>query len=110
MEWADEDKEDPNRRCVTWENQILIKARNPEEAYHKAIEQGKLHEDSEFWEEGNKNRKGKFIFEGLTTLLAIYDKFEHGSEITWSERRNRKVKTIKKRVKTKDELEVFEQT
>ncbi len=52
---------------LAWENTIIIKANDPEEAYKKAIEVAKLHEPY-------KNTDGEmveFVFEGLTSLLAI---------------------------------------
>jgi len=34
FEFYDEDKLNANRRCLAWENTILIKAEDREEAYH----------------------------------------------------------------------------
>ena len=98
-------KSNLNRRCLAWENQILIKADSPSEAYKKAIRQGKL-ESSEMWTADEK-RKDKFHFEGLTGLVAIYEELEDGSEITWTEYENRTVKKVKNWVLPKDKLEVF---
>lgn len=108
FEWYDEDKNNPNRRCLAWENQILIKAKSPEEAYAKAVEYGELHAEGEAWETDNQARKGKWQFEGLTSLLAIYDELEDGAEITWKRYENRSVKKVKSWVIPKAELEVFE--
>jgi hypothetical protein len=108
FEWDDEDKENPNRRCRAWVNQILIKAKNAELAYTKALEYGRLHEESEAWDDDDEERKGRWRFEGLVSLLAIYDKFEDGSEISYSESKNRSVKTIQSWVVPKDDLEVFD--
>lgn len=109
FEWYDEDKENFNRRCLAWENQILIKADSPEQAYTKAIKYGKLHEESgEMWETGNEERKGKWRFEGLRSLLPIYDELEDGAEIVWKEYESRSVKKVKSWVKSKEELEVFD--
>ena len=105
FEFYDEDKSNLNRRCLAWENQILIKADSPSEAYKKAIRQGKL-ESSEMWTADEK-RKDKFHFEGLTGLVAIYEELEDGSEITWTEYENRTVKKVKNWVLPKDKLEVF---
>ena len=106
-EWEDGKIDNFNRRCLAWENQILIKASCPEEAYIKAMEKGKSEEGGEIWRNGDENLKGKWHFEGLTSLLAIYDELEDGAEIVWTEYRNRSVKTIQRRVKSKEELEVF---
>jgi hypothetical protein len=108
FEWYDEDKDNLNRRCLAWENQIILKASNPEEAYSKAVEYGKSHEEhGEAWVTDNEERKGRWRFEGLTSLLAIYDELEDGAEITWKEYENRSVKKVKSWVKPKQELAVF---
>jgi hypothetical protein len=109
FEWYDEDKNNLNRRCKAWENSILIKANSPSEAYGKAIEHGKLDEEAgEMWERDNEDRKGRWRFEGLTSLLAIYDEPEDGAEIIWNEYKNRSVKKIKSWVLPKEQLEVFD--
>jgi hypothetical protein len=110
FEWYDEDKSHTSRRCLAWENQILIKANNPEEAYAKAIELGEAQEENgEMWEVGNKERKrkGRWRFEGLTSLIPLYDELQDGAEISWKEHKNCTVKKIQSRVKQKETLEVF---
>ncbi len=106
FEYYDEDKSNLNRRCKAWINQILIKAGSPEEAYEKALEHGKLHEAGEAWDD--TGRKGSWQFEGLTSLLPIYDELEDGTEISWHEYENRAVKKVKSWALPKDELEVFD--
>jgi len=108
LEWDDEDKHNLNRRCKAWENTILIKANSPSEAYSKAMKLGKLDEEGEVWEVNNENHKAKWHFEGLTSLLAVYDEPEDGAEIIWNEHENRSVKTIKSWVLPKEQLEVFD--
>ena len=93
------------RRCDAWENQILIKAENPEQAYKKAVEFGKL-EASEYLNTDGDNVR--FTFEGLTTLIAVYEELEDGAEIIWTEFENKTVRKVKSWVKKKKELEVFD--
>jgi hypothetical protein len=100
-----EDTKNLNRRCLAWENYHLIKAENPEEAYKKAIKLGKLQEDKYTNTDGEKV---KWIFEGLTLLMPIYEELEDGAEIGWTEHENKAVKTIKSRVKSKEKLQVFQ--
>lgn len=108
-EWYDEDKSNLNRRCTAWENQILIKAKTPTEAYSKAIKHGKFDEKhSEMWDRDNEDRKGKWHFEGLTSLLPIYHELEDGAEIIWTSYENRSVKKVKSWVSPKEKLEVFD--
>lgn len=110
LEWYDEKDNDNNLdlQWLAWENQILIKANDPEEAYVKALKRGKLDEvNGEVWETDNEERKGRWKFEGLTSLLLIYDDLEDGAEIAWTEYKDESIKKIKSWVKAKEELEVF---
>ena len=107
FEYYDEDKRNPNRRCLAWENTILIRAKDRDQAYKKAISFGRLGEGSEAWDEGTE-RKGAWHFEGLTSLLPVCEKIEDGSEVLWTEYQGRTVKKIKSFVKSKNELEVFD--
>ncbi|HEX8234744.1 MAG TPA: DUF4288 domain-containing protein [Abditibacteriaceae bacterium] len=106
FEYYDEDKSNLNRRCKAWENLILIKAASLEEAYEKALEHGKLHEAGEAWDE-DTGRKGRWKFEGLTSLLPIYNELEDGAEITWKQYTNRTVKKVTSWASPKNQLEVF---
>ena len=47
FEYYDEDTSNLKRRCRAWENTILIKARTREEAWRKAMAEGRLSEGSE---------------------------------------------------------------
>lgn len=100
-----ENIENPNRRSTGWENQHLIKAENPNIAYKKAIKIGKESESEYINTDGYKVR---WIFEGLTTLIAIYEGLEDGAEIIWTEYENKAVKSILNRVKKREDLEVFQ--
>jgi hypothetical protein len=104
FEFEDEDTSDLERRCRAWENTILVQASTPEEAYKKTVAQAKLGQETG-WTRGTS--KGRLIFEGLTSLLPIYDELEDGAEILWKDFPNSKVKTIKSRVKAKADLGAF---
>lgn len=95
----------PDSRYLSWENQHLIKAENPDEAYEKALKLGKESESEYVNPDG---RNVKWIFEGLTTLIAVYEELEDGAEIIWIECENKSLKKIKSLVKNKENLEVFD--
>jgi Domain of unknown function (DUF4288) len=107
FEWYDEDQDNLDRQCLAWENQVLIKADTPEEAYAKAFKRGQSDAGGEMWEADNEARKGIWKFEGFTSLLPIYDELEDGSEITWTTHENKSVEKIQSWVKAKEELESF---
>ena len=105
-EYFDEDKANLNRRCTSWLNTILIKARDRNEAYRKALVQGNVCTDSVC---GPVNgRLGHWVFEGLSCLLPIYDKLEDGAEIMLEQAENITVKTVKSCVREKKYLECFQ--
>jgi hypothetical protein len=107
FEWRSEDRAKLERRCLAWENTVIIKAKDREAAYKRAL--GLRKEFSAKWRNyGNPpGRPGRWVFEGLTSLLPIYERLEDGAEIIWHEHANRTVKNIRSFVKKKSELEVF---
>ena len=106
-EYHDELKRNPNRRCLAWENTILLKAPDREAAYRKALATGRLCEGTESRDE-RTGRRGTWRFEGLTSLLPIYDDIEDGVEVLWTVHRGRSVKTIRAMVRRKQDLETFQ--
>jgi hypothetical protein len=104
MAWDCEPNPSPNSRCTAWENTIILKAGNREEAYEKAV---KLAQNPSEFEDAS-GRKGHWFFEGLTSLLPIYSELEDGAEILWQEHENRTVGKVRSWVKSKEELEVFD--
>ena len=52
-------------------------------------------------------KRVQFTFEGLTSLLPIYDELEDGVEVSWTVHEYKAIKTVKNMVKKKSELEVF---
>lgn len=106
FEFPDEDTSNEDRRCRAWKNTIIVKAGDPEEAYQKAIGQATLAQDSE-WTREDGLKGGRLVFEGLTSLVAIHDELEDRAEILWRDYANSKVKTIKRMIRSKDDLEAF---
>jgi len=103
-----EDRKNLSRRCLAWVNTIIIKAKNREEAYRKAIFQGESHQ-SKKWDsiDTKTRRKGRWNFEGLMSLLPIYEELEDGAEVLWDQHKV-SVKRVKSWVKSKKELETFQ--
>ncbi|MGD9782917.1 MAG: DUF4288 domain-containing protein [Kiritimatiellia bacterium] len=106
FEYFDEDVSNLNRRCTSWQNTILIQARNRNQAFRKAVANGKLGADSACGPPDG--RQGRWVFEGLSSLLPVYDKLEDGAELIWEETPNITVRTVKSRVRQKCELECFQ--
>src|SRR5690242_3647961 len=70
----------PTSRCLVWENTRLIRAKNREAAYQKALRLGRETHPS-------KTNGGEWRFAGISMLLPVYEDIEDGAEILWVERR-----------------------
>jgi len=55
-----------------------------------------------------KTRGGEWRFAGISMLLPVYEKIEDGVEILWTDRGRLPVKSIKRLVKAKRQLPVFD--
>jgi hypothetical protein len=104
--WNDDPKPRKTSRCLTWEDTIILKATDREHAYKKALSRA-AKSCSNFADSKNPKRKGRWVLEGLTSLLPIYEELADGAEIYWAEH-NITPRGIRKRVKKKRELECFD--
>lgn len=95
----------PNNRFLSRENKHLIKVENPNRAYEKALKLGKESEGIYVNSDGENVR---WVFEGLTSFLPIYEELEDGAEIIWIERENKTLRTMRKLIKKKEDLEAFQ--
>jgi len=92
---------DPEERFVAWENTVLVKARNLSHAYEKTVAIAKSH--TKPYKGGPKGVAVRWVFEGVTEILPVYEQIDDGAEIVWAEY-NRKLRTIRKSTKAKSEL------
>lgn len=102
IELAEEGNSDPERRFCVWENTVLIKAANIDEAYDKviAVARGQT-----------KPYKGgpppgvdvQWIFEGVSELLPIYEEIGDGTEVMWT-KYSKKLKNIRRSARTKEQF------
>ncbi len=93
----------PTSRCLARLNLRLVRARNRDEAYRKAMAFGRVGMPL-------NTGGGEWRFAGISMLLPVYDKIEDGSEILWQEDKLMSVASIKKLVKPKHRLPVFDDT
>ncbi|MEP2654013.1 MAG: DUF4288 domain-containing protein [Paraglaciecola sp.] len=98
FELEDSTKDDPEKRFLSWENTVLVRAESKSHAYEKVVKIGREHDYP--YKGGPEGVDVKWEFLGITELLAIYDDIEDGAELLWSES-NRKLKNLKGRVLTK---------
>ena len=108
FQFDDEDKNNSRRRCRVFTNTVILKADDREHAYQKAIEYGKSGIDGKSDWSDDSGRKGKWILEGLSNLLPIYEKIDpDGTEILFDDDKNLSVGRVKSWVRKKEELEAF---
>jgi len=98
VELTDKKRNDPEKRFLSWENTILVKATSLNEAYVKAIKVA--HESTRPYRGGPQGVRVKEL-EGITDLLPVYEALGDGSEIAWAEHRPRKLKKLRTWVKPK---------
>jgi len=89
---------------TVWSNLKLVRADSPEEAYEKALVLGQEEEDVY---DNTDGEKVTFRFRGLRDLYVIYDEFEHGAEILYSEYQGLSEDALAKMITPKEELAVF---
>lgn len=112
LDYDDEDSNCRNRRCLAWENTVLIEAKDREIAYRKLIALGKFGKlgknDVSDWSNSDTGRKGRWVFDGVTSLLPIYDELEDGAELFFDKHDGKSVKTIQSKIRQKKDLEAFD--
>ena len=102
IELAKEGNEDPEKRFITWENTVLVKASSLDEAYDKVVKIAM--ENTAPYKGGPEGIDVQWVFEGITELLPVYEKIKDGAEISWSDHAPRKLKNIRKWVRKKSEF------
>ena len=109
FEWKGKPPKSPRARCDAWENTILVRGNNRDAAYRKAVAFGKR-ACPRLWElHGDPpGRLGRWVYEGLTSLIAVYEPIEDGSEILWTEHANTTLGAVRRRCKRKRMLETYQ--
>jgi len=109
FEFEDEDTSNPRRRCRAWSNVVILKAHDRHHAYRKAMRYGESGEEAFNSTGGPPGRKVKLIFEGLSSLVPVYEEFdEDGSEILFDDHEHITVGRVQSWIRQKSELEVFD--
>ncbi len=109
FQFDDENLDNMRRRCRAFSNVVILKADEREDAYRKAIEYGESGiENKSDWSNG-KGRKGRWVFEGLSSLIPIYDELDpDGTEILFDDDNGITVGRVKSWVRKKEDLEAFD--
>ncbi len=109
LEWKDARPVTHRSKCLCWENTVILKARDREAAFLKATASAQSSATGKWELLGDPpGRPGRWVLEGLTSLLPIYEPLEDGAEVLWCESKNKTVGTLRRRIKPKGKLEAFE--
>jgi hypothetical protein len=100
FELEDSAKDDPEKRFLSWENTVLVRADSKSEAYEKVEKIGREHDYPYKGVPEGVDVKWEFI--GVTQVLAIYEEIGDGGEILWSES-TRKLKNLKSNILSKSQ-------
>lgn len=101
VELTQSGNDDPQRKFLTWENTVLVRATSLDEAYDKVVAIGL--EETEPYKGGPDGVDVQWVFEGVIDLLPVYEELEDGAEIMWAER-TKQLKNLRARAKTKEQF------
>lgn len=90
-------KDNPEGEFLVWENTIIVKANDMDEAYSKVI--AVAQSATEPYKGGPGGVPVQWVFEGVTDLLPIYEPLEDGAEIMWAEHEGVKLRELRQRAK-----------
>ncbi|MBB6563689.1 hypothetical protein HNP48_006413 [Acidovorax soli] len=98
LDGTDQDDDD-EARFLSWENTILVRAQNLDEAYDKGMQaaQGSTRP----YKGGPDGVPVQWKLLGITDVLPIYEELADGAEIMWTERAPRKLKNLRQMVRPK---------
>jgi len=99
VELASKRNSDLKSKFLTWENTVIVKAKNLNHAYDRVVSIANRH--TKPYKGGRDAVDVQWMFEGVTEPLPIYEKLGNGAEIMWAEHRPQTLKNIHKRTRKK---------
>jgi hypothetical protein len=102
IELASEENFNLEAKFLSWENFVLIKANSIDEAYEKAV--AIASRETEPYKGGPEGVDVQWVFEGMTSVVPVYEELADGSEIMWQERSPRKLKNLQALISQKHEF------
>jgi len=94
--------DDPDGEFLVWENTVIVRASNLDEAYGKVVAVAGAATDP--YKGGEEEVPVQWVFEGITELLPIYEPLEDGAEIMWAEHEAIKQSDLRQRARPLSEL------
>ncbi|MFD1295647.1 DUF4288 domain-containing protein [Lysobacter gummosus] len=102
IELESKGNDDPDAEFTFWENTVIVRARDLDEAYDKvmAIASG----ETKPYRGGPDGVPVQWVCEGVTDLLPIYEPLEDGAEIMWEEHESAGLSEMRQRVRGRGEF------
>ena len=102
VELRDKGNDDDEKRFLSWENTVLLKAQDLDEAYDKGMKIAR--QAAKPYKGGPEGVPVQWKLVGVTDVLPIYEEIEDGCEVAWNERAPRKLRHLKQMVKLKGQF------
>jgi len=99
VEMADPDKDSDDKPFTAWENTVLVRAKDMDEAHAKVTALAR--KASTIYRGGEEGLRVRWKFVGITELLPVYEPLEDGAEIAWTNHGDHKLSDLKKLVTPK---------
>lgn len=93
-------RDDPEKKFLSWENMVLVRAKSLNEAFRKIEKIGK--QSSKPYKGGTEGVPVKWDYMGVTEMLPIYEELEDGAEVVWRERSPRTLRKLREMVGNKE--------
>ena len=101
IEIEDVDIGNQEKMFSAWENTVIVQADSLKKAYEKIEIIGKDHAEP-YTNVDQKSVQWEYL--GITEVIPIYEDLEDGAEIAWTSHNPKKLKNLKSRVKSLEEL------
>ena len=95
IELEEAGNDDPAREFRVWENTVIVRAGNLDEAYRKIVAIGEGATTPYLG--GDDGVPVQWVFEGVTELLPIYEPLEDGAEIIWADHESVRLSELRER-------------
>jgi len=94
--------DDPDGKFLVWENTVIVRAGDLEEAYAKVVAIAKSGTGP--YKGGTEGVPVQWVFEGMTELLPIFEPLEDGAEIMWAEHGSVRLSELRQRARSLSEF------
>ncbi len=102
IELDDGGPDDPNGQFLLWTNTVIVKASSLDEAHRKVTHIAQQSERPYLG--GAEGVPVRWVFEGITELLPIYEALGDGAEIMWEEETGVSLARIRERALTLEDI------